>query len=335
MKNQIFTIIAAFFIVASAYCPAIAAPEMHKVKQGDSLCSIAKKYNVNVYKLKNQNNLKTNKLSVGQQIVIGTGSNSAETQTKSKAKTKSAANAKKEIRKEAKRAQPVEVAVTETENDGEFIEYRTKKGDTVDKIASRFSIDKEEILEANNLSDKKFKAGKIILIPRIIEENDDDFVALSTKTNKTWKGNDEKYMLVKVAKSFMGAPYKYGGESVRGLDCSAYVKKIYDIFDVFLPRSAREQFHAGEIIAKDELAIGDLVFFRTKRYIKYPTHVGIYIGDGNFIHSSSGRSKIGVKIDSLSSNFYGRTFIGAVRVKNTPEGSDDTTNASEKTFDNS
>jgi cell wall-associated NlpC family hydrolase len=122
-------------------------------------------------------------------------------------------------------------------------------------------------------------------------------------------------MLVKVAKSFMGAPYKYGGETVRGLDCSAFVKKIYDIFDVQLPRSAREQFMVGNKISKDELAVGDLVFFKTKRYVKYPTHVGIYIGDGNFIHSSSTRSKLGVKVDALSSDFYSRTFVGATRVK--------------------
>ena len=122
-------------------------------------------------------------------------------------------------------------------------------------------------------------------------------------------------MLVKVAKSFMGAPYKYGGNTVKGLDCSAYVKKIYEIFDVQLPRSAREQFRVGSQIKKEELAVGDLVFFKTKRYVKYPTHVGIYIGDGNFIHSSSGHGRIGVKIDALSSDYYTKAFTGATRIK--------------------
>ena len=142
-------------------------------------------------------------------------------------------------------------------------------------------------------------------------------------------------MLVKVAKSFMGAPYKYGGESVRGLDCSAFVKKIYDIFDIQLPRSAREQFKTGLKISRDELAIGDLVFFKTKRYIKYPTHVGIFIGDGNFIHSSSGHKKIGVKIDSLSSDFYTRTFIGAIRVKQPADESAVNTEPIQKASNNS
>ncbi len=329
MKKYTLSIITAAFIIAAACFSVYASPLTHKVKNGDSLCSIAKKYNINVYKLKSQNNLKTNNLSLGQQIII---SNSpAEPKTNAKTKTKTATKTK--TKKEAIKVQPVEVEITE--NDGEFIEYRAKKGDTIDKIASKFNIDKEDILEANNLTDKKFKVGKVILIPKIIEEKDDEFVVLPSKIVKTWKSSDEKYMLVKVAKSFMGAPYKYGGESVRGLDCSAYVKKIYDIFDVSLPRSAREQFNVGEKVEKGELSVGDLVFFRTKRYIKYPTHVGIYIGDGNFIHSSSGRSRLGVKIDSLSSDFYGRTYIGAVRVKKASDESADTSKTTEKTSDNS
>jgi len=93
------------------------------------------------------------------------------------------------------------------------------------------------------------------------------------------------------------------------------VKKIYEIFDVQLPRSAREQFRVGSQIKKEELAVGDLVFFKTKRYVKYPTHVGIYIGDGNFIHSSSGHGRIGVKIDALSSDYYTKAFTGATRIK--------------------
>lgn len=329
MKKSILTIIIAAFIITITYCPAFSAPSEYKIKPGDSLCSIAKKHNIHVDKLKGQNNLKTNKLSIGQQITIKSDSTVATRTTKATTKTKSTTKTRKEV----KNIQPVEVIITE--DDGEFIEYKAKKGDTIDKIAAKFNIDKEDILEANNLTDKKYKPGKVILIPKIIEDKDDEFVTFANKAIKPWKSNDEKYMLVKVAKSFMGAPYRYGGESVRGLDCSAYVKKIYDIFDVPLPRSAREQFNAGEKITKGDLVIGDLVFFKTKRYIKYPTHVGIYIGEGHFIHSSSGHNKIGVKIDALSSDFYDRAFIGAVRVKKTSEESTDTTKASEKTNNNS
>ncbi|HOT42403.1 MAG TPA: LysM peptidoglycan-binding domain-containing C40 family peptidase [Syntrophorhabdaceae bacterium] len=221
------------------------------------------------------------------------------------------------------------------EDDGEFIEYRAQKGDTIEKIAARFNVEKDDILESNNLKEGvRLTPNTIVLIPKTqSEEKQEEFINLTTKNLKPWKSHDEKYMLVKVAKSFMGAPYKYGGNTVRGLDCSAYVKKIYEIFDVQLPRSAREQFHIGTKINKEDLAIGDLVFFRTKRYIKYPTHVGIYIGDGNFIHSSSGHGRIGVKIDSLSSDFYKRTYVGATRIKKSMDDSADATTSKKSEAD--
>lgn len=299
MKRTVFTFIIVCFLAFISSNQAFSSNVTYKVKSGDTLKKIAQKYHVSVDKLKALNDLSSTKIKKGQVLVI-----------------KKDVSAKKEKDKvaapPASKETPVEQAVAE--NDGEFIEYRPKKGDTLAKIASRFNLNKEDILESNNITGKKLP--KVILIPKIIEVDDsEELIELSKKPLKPWRSSEEKYMLVKVAKSFMGAPYKYGGETVRGLDCSAFVKKIYDIFDVQLPRSAREQFTVGNKISKEELAVGDLVFFKTKRYVKYPTHVGIYIGDGNFIHSSSTRCKLGVKVDALSSNYYSRTFVGATRVK--------------------
>lgn len=297
----------------------------HKVKQGDNLYSLAKKYHVSVNQLKALNGLRSTKLSLGQVLVVKTDSSGI---------SHSINNGKKKTVKKKTRTEEVVI----TENDGEFIEYKIKKGDTLDKIAMRFDVDKEELVEANDLQNsqnKKLQSGKVLLIPKTTEDSDDDYINLVQRSLKPWKDNDEKYMLVKVAKSFMGAPYRYGGESVRGLDCSAYVKKIYEIFDVQLPRSAREQFKVGAKVHKKQLSVGDLVFFKTKRYVKYPTHVGIYIGDGNFIHASSNNSKLGVKIDSLDSNYYSRTYTGATRIKQSTEENPEATNTSDKTSDKS
>ena len=229
----------------------------------------------------------------------------------------------KQSRNEAKgQALKAQVEPVTYENDGEYIEYKVKRGDTIDKIAALFSIEKDELIETNQLaSKKKLDPGKTLFIPRVIEENDDaeEIVNFKSAQVKPWKNSDERYMLVKVAKSFMGAPYKYGGNTVRGLDCSAYVKKIYEIFDVQLPRSAREQYMVGTKIVRSDLAVGDLVFFKTRRYAKYPTHVGIFIGDGNFIHASSGKGRLGVKIDSLGSDYYSGAYIGATRIKSGSE----------------
>jgi LysM repeat protein len=317
MKKTVFAYIAIMYVTFFTAGLAFSATVTHKVKSGDNLYSIAKKYRVSEEQLKSLNNLSSNKLKLGQTLVVKKEKESLAVPATSKAK---------------ERVQ--EADLTAFENDGEFIEYRPKKGDTLDKIASKFNIDKEDILESNNISGKKLP--RVILIPKIIEADDPvELVELSNKPLKPWRSNDEKYMLVRVAKGFMGAPYKYGGETVRGLDCSAFVKKIYDIFDVQLPRSAREQFQVGHKISKDELAVGDLVFFKTKRYVKYPTHVGIYIGDGNFIHSSSNRSKLGVKVDALSSDFYTKTYIGATRVKKLPDDTAESPKNSQNTSSNS
>lgn len=289
----------------------------HKVKQGDNLYNLAKKYHVSVNQLKALNGLRSTKLSLGQVLIMKTDSSGTSANT----------DAGKRKKAKKKRAEGVVIA----DSDREFIEYKVKKGDTLDRIAARFEVDREDLMEANDLhgiQTNRLPPGRILLIPRTTEGNEEEYVTLVQRSMEPWKDNDEKYMLVKVAKSFMGAPYKYGGESVRGLDCSAYVKKIYEIFDVQLPRSAREQFRVGAKVKKEQLSVGDLVFFKTKRYVKYPTHVGIYIGDGNFIHSSSYHNKVGVKIDSLDSGYYTKTYVGATRLKRSTDEIPEATHSS-------
>jgi len=288
-----------------------AAQVTHKVKRGDSLHNLAKKYHVSVSHLKNMNGLRSNRLSPGQTIVI---KNSDEDRAVRETRK---ASSSKAIRAQVRQEEPVEPLISES--DDEFVEYRVKRGDTLDKIASKFNVEKDELIATNNLTsrrNRRLSPGRTILIPKVMEDDGDDgdtIMSFKSVPVKPWKNSEEKYMLVKVAKSFMGAPYKYGGNTLRGLDCSAYVKKIYEIFDVELPRSAREQYMVGNRISREELSVGDLVFFKTRRYAKYPTHVGIFIGDGNFIHASSGKSRLGVKIDTLSSGYYSGAYIGATR----------------------
>lgn len=296
MKKTAITIILFISFLLIASNPAFSAKRVHKVKSGSKVSATVKKPHASAHKSKTLNKRSTSKLKQRQKSI-----------------------ARRTVPVPRAERQPESLA-TATENDGEFIEYRLRRGDTLDKIAMKFNVEKEDILASNNISDTKLPA--VLLIPRILDNDEEEpVVTLSTKNLKPWRSNDEKYMLVKAAKSFMGAPYLYGGESVRGLDCSAFVRKIYDIFDVQLPRTAREQFQVGSPVSRGDLAVGDLVFFRTKKGVNYPTHVGIYIGNGNFIHSSSGRSKLGVAIDPLASNFYNRTFLGAIRVKKSPDDS--------------
>lgn len=223
--------------------------------------------------------------------------------------------AKKHVAKKKVNRPPIEVV--EDEQDPEFMEYRVQKGDTVEKLAAKFNVDKQDIVDLNALRKMTLAPGTKLVIPKEADADtsaEEPIVLNIVKPLKRWKNEEERGVLVKVARSFSGAPYKYGGDSVRGLDCSAFVRKMYEIFDVQLPRTAREQFQVGMRVEKGELATGDLVFFRTKRFAKEPTHVGIYIGEGKFIHASS-VLKRGVKVDSLDEGYFDRTYTGAVRVK--------------------
>lgn len=204
------------------------------------------------------------------------------------------------------------------ERESSLIKHRVKSGETLAKIARMYGVTVEEIKKVNGLGKQRLIPGKTILIPYAQEEDEEEIVDVSQISYGKWKDQNERLTLVKVAKSFMGAPYKLGGSTVRGLDCSAFVKKIFEIFDVNLPRTAKEQYKVGRKIDKEELSVGDLVFFKTRPGRNYPTHVGIYIGNGNFIHASS-HHKRGVRIDSLDTPFYQRTYVGAVRVKDLPD----------------
>ena len=123
-----------------------------------------------------------------------------------------------------------------------------------------------------------------------------------------WKDPDERSLFIKVVKSFLGVPYKLGGNTVRGIDCSAFVKKVYEIFDVSLPRTAREQSLMGKRVVKTELQEGDLVFFKTRR-----DHVGIYVGNNQFVHMSYSSRQ--AKVDNLDSQYFSNRFLRGVRVK--------------------
>jgi Cell wall-associated hydrolases (invasion-associated proteins) len=113
-----------------------------------------------------------------------------------------------------------------------------------------------------------------------------------------------------VATGFLGAPYRLGGSSLKGIDCSAFVRKIYQIFDIDLPRNARAQSKIGISIDREELVEGDLVFFRTRRPLG---HVGIYIGNNEFVHASS-TNRV-VRIDRMDTPYFQKRFQRAVRIK--------------------
>ncbi|MBX0316847.1 C40 family peptidase [Planococcus glaciei] len=118
--------------------------------------------------------------------------------------------------------------------------------------------------------------------------------------------------LVSDAKSYIGTPYKWGGVTPTGFDCSGYILYVFNKSGIQLPRTTREQYKEGTAVSKSNLKAGDLVFFNTTG--SGVSHAGIYIGNNNFIHTSSSK---GVMISSINDPYYwGSKYVGAKRVFN-------------------
>lgn len=118
--------------------------------------------------------------------------------------------------------------------------------------------------------------------------------------------------VVDYAKRFLGTRYRWGGTTTKGFDCSGFTQYAYKKYGVSISRVSRSQAKNGTYIKKANLRIGDLVFFDTNGGRNRINHVGIYIGGGKFIHSSS--SHKGVVISNINSGFYAKTYMTARRV---------------------
>lgn len=115
--------------------------------------------------------------------------------------------------------------------------------------------------------------------------------------------------IINTAMQYIGVPYKFGGNSPKGFDCSGFTQYVFSKNGISLPRTADVQFRTGKIVGKSELKQGDLVFFTT--YEPGASHVGIYTENGRFIHASSSK---GVMISRLDDVYWKGRYVGAKRM---------------------
>ncbi len=116
--------------------------------------------------------------------------------------------------------------------------------------------------------------------------------------------------IYKYAVGLLGTRYSFGGTSINGIDCSSFIQHVFDLAGFKLPRTAREQARYGYFVSKENIKPGDLLFFAT--YARYPSHVGIYIGNGKMIHASSRGRK--VEVTDINQDYYQKRFLFAKRI---------------------
>lgn len=296
------------FLIGFGLSLLVAAPaagERYRVRPGDSLYGVAKKFHVSVDSIRRANGLEGDALKVDQVLVIPGGK---------PAKRKSA-------KPRAGAEDPADTGV-----------YIVQRGDTLARVAAKTGVAASEIRAMNGLRSAKLKTGQRLVLkePDANPAEVDDFeeagsieadeltareeaieprAGFSLPAPHCWRSPAERDLFVKMVKSFEGVPYKLGGSTMRGIDCSAFTRKIYGVLSIDLPRTAREQLRCGTRVGREELDTGDLVFFRTRRN---RIHVGIFLGGGEFFHLSS-RNR-GGKVDDIDSAYFSSRFIGGVRL---------------------
>lgn len=309
----------------------------HTVNADETLWRIAKKYGVSVEELRQINGLNGNLICKGQRLCV----------------QKENAECGVRNAEDRKQKTDITQEIIESQTTNLHKSYVVKKGDTLFSIARRNGCTVNELKRLNHLSDNTIEINQVLALSSFMPNQEtkpqgNEEIALSEEkaplanvlaTKKESPPTEEaqlivekKYLeidsasstdiqfsenpnaiaaqIVDTAKRYLYLPYKSGGEiGDEATDCSGFVKRTFGYFGIILPRSAREQWGKGFPVTK--LQEGDLVFFAT--YASYPSHVGIYIGEDRFIHSSSYRSG-GVRIDSMDSPYYHQRYLGARRV---------------------
>ena len=174
-------------------------------------------------------------------------------------------------------------------------------GYDVDRKDGRISKDTAEAIKKFQKEHGLKKSGKL----DTKTYNKISWVAFKMEGIPDVRGKD----IVKTAAKYKGVPYKFGGTTPKGFDCSAYVQYVFGRHDAKLPRTADAQVLDGIFVLKSKLKPGDLVFFST--YASGASHVGIYAGSGKFWSASTSR---GVVLDSLDTGYWKEHYYGARRV---------------------
>ncbi len=177
--------------------------------------------------------------------------------------------------------------------------YTIKHGDSLWLIAKRFGTTPHTIAALNGIRvTATLHAGKQLRLPGQAKPKTQTAAA---------KPNDG---LVETALGYRGVRYRYGGITTRGLDCSGLVFRVLQNHGIKAPHNSRALYKLGKAIARGNLRSGDLVFFHTRG--RGISHVGMYIGNGKFVHASSSKGR--VRVDRLDDGYYARRYVGARRV---------------------
>ncbi|TXC93146.1 LysM peptidoglycan-binding domain-containing protein [Metabacillus litoralis] len=247
------------------------------VKSGDSLWVIARATNTTVSELKKLNGLKNDLIRVGQKLIVkqATTTTTKETETI-----------------------PVTTPVSSKPSQAES-SYSVKAGDSLWKIANQFNITVAELKVSNKLTSDVIRVGQVLKI------SGETSIPEAPKNTVETKPTSKVDTMINEAKALIGTPYVWAGNTPLGFDCSGYIYYVLNKVTSVSRLSTAGYWGIMKPVAAP--SIGDFVFFTT--YKEGPSHMGIYLGNNEFIHSSSS----GVTISSLTNTYWQKRYLGAKR----------------------
>ncbi len=209
---------------------------------------------------------------------------------------------------------------------GQCKTYKVKKGDTLYRISKKAGVPVKELKRLNRINKNIIKSGQILIISKQedkspglsrdlqleepVQQPEDKITVEEQVSESENSTSHERGKLVQFALSFLNTPYRKGGTTLRGIDCSGLVWSVFMNAGIEIPRTVRELFSSGKPIEREEILPGDLIFFYTRKSSE-PDHVGIYIGEDKFIHAS--RRARRVIIAELDSPYFFKRFAGVRR----------------------
>lgn len=249
------------------------ATTKYTVKSGDSLWKIANNYNLTVQQIRNINNLKSDVLYVGQVLKL-TGKASSGSSSSSS----SSSNA----------------------SSGTTTTYTVKSGDSLWVIAQKFNVTAQQIREKNNLKTDVLQVGQKLVISGKASSS-----SSSGSSNTTSSTSAKINTMISAAKAQLGVPYRWGGTTPSGFDCSGFIYYVLNKVTSVSRLTAAGYWNTMKSVSQP--AVGDFVFFST--YKAGPSHVGIYLGNGEFINANDS----GVVISNMNNSYWKQRYLGAKR----------------------